>query len=190
MKQVDPAQEREAIQFLKSRKLRVSADQLEVSAMEGKVDEVKALLAAGVPVAGTPGDSPLLSAMVACSENGETTELVEVVDVLIAAGADAKTPGDNNNTPLLTAAQYCGDKIVTLLIKAGADVKVANGTGITPLVMSLLSSRFEAADALIAAGSTMNERDVTMVSAMPDPRIKEFVAKATPTKKPAAKKKK
>ncbi len=183
IKPVDAAGEREAIAFLKSRKLGVSASQLNRSAIEGKADEVKALLSAGVPVDGEGDDSPLIGAMRSCSGDGETAELVETIDALVSAGASVKRTDDNNNTPLMTAAQYCGAKVISRVLAAGADMNVINGSGVTPLMMALFSSKFEAAEALVAKGARLTKEQAQMVSAMPDPRAKAIAQKARASKK-------
>lgn len=178
---VDEAKEREALKLLKSRKLGASPDQLHRSAMEGKTDEVRALLDAGVPVDAGNG-AALIGAMSACSTGGETPELVEVVGVLVDAGADLKRLDDNKNTPLITAAQYCGDKVVTKLVAAGAAVNATNGTGMTPLMIAIFSNRYEAAEALVAKGARLTKDQAAMVSAMPDPRAKTLAQKASRAK--------
>ena len=181
IKPVDEAQEKEALKFLKSRKLGASPEQLHRSAMEGKPDEVRALLAAGVPADADNGNA-LIGAMSACSSDGETPELVEVVGLLVDAGADLKRLDDNKNTPLITAAQNCGDKIVSKLVAAGADVNITNGSGMTPVMIAIFSNRWEAAEALVAKGAKMTKAQATLVSAMPDPRAKALAQKASKAK--------
>jgi ankyrin repeat protein len=149
--------------------------------MEGKADEVRALLAAGVPVDADNG-AALIGAMSACSSEGETAELVEVVGVLVEAGADLKRLDDNKNTPLITAAQYCGDKVVSKLVAGGANVNVTNGSGMTPLMIAIFSNRYEAAEALVAKGAKLTKDQAAMVSAMPDPRAKALAQKASKAK--------
>ena len=84
---VDAAKEKESIAFLKQRNLGVSIDQLRRSALEGKSDEVSALLGAGVdPNSGPEEDSPLNRAISGCSHaGGESDELVRTVEVLLVA---------------------------------------------------------------------------------------------------------
>lgn len=178
IKPVDEAKEKEALKFLKSRKLGASPEQLHRSSMEGKADEVRALLAAGVPVDADNG-AALIGAMSACSSEGETAELVEVVGVLVDAGANLKRLDENRNTPLITAAQYCGDKVVSKLVAAGADVNATNGTGMTPVMIAIFSNRYEAAEALVAKGAKLTKDQAAMVSAMPDPRAKALAQKAS-----------
>ena len=95
----------------------------------------------------------------------------------------------NKNTPLMTAAQYCGDKVISRLLAAGADMNAMNGTGISPLGMALIMSKFEAAEALIAKGARLTKEQVTMISSMENPRAKALALKAGPGGGAAAKKK-
>jgi hypothetical protein len=184
IKSSDPAKEHEAIAFLKSHDLGVSLDQLNRSAGEGKAEEVAALLAAGVdPNGGAAGEAPLDSAIGACSRNnGETAEILKTIDTLIAAGANVKRVGDNKNTPLLSAAQYCGAGVVQRLVKAGANVNAINGSGTTPLMMAFFMKHLDAAEALVAHGATLTPAQVTVVSAGADAKAKAIIAKATKKK--------
>ena len=187
IRKTDATKEREAIVFLKSHDLGVSVDQLKRSSMEGSPDEVAALLAAGVdPNAGGAGETALDSAILGCAQGGETPALVKVVDELIAAGADVKAKGDNGNTPLLRAAQYCGSGVVQRLAAAGANVNAVNGSGTTPLMIALMMQRLDAAETLVARGATLTSAQASAVSAMAaNERSKAIIQKAM--KKKAAK---
>lgn len=180
IKSTNAASEQKGIAFLKSRKLGVSLDQLRISALQGKADEVQALLEAGVdPNAGPVPDSPLNRAISGCSHaGGETAANVETVRVLIAGGANVKSKDENGNTPMLSAAQYCGAAIVNQLIAAGAEVNPVNKTGMTPLAMALILTNVNAAEALIAKGAKLTSAQSTMVSGNTDPRVKALVQKA------------
>lgn len=180
IKPVDADREKEALAFLRERNVGVSADQLLLSAIEAKPEEVEALLAAGVdPNGDDPGNSPLDRAISGCShEDGETDAVLETIDILLAAGARATDKDEYQNTPLLRAAQYCNDKVVAKLIAAGADVNAVNGSGTTPLSIALIMSHFEAAELLIAKGARFSAREVEMFSSNEDPRVKALVKKA------------
>jgi len=181
--------EKDALEYLRMRDIGVSVDSLHRAAFEANYEDVKQLLKAGVPVDGDGGnDTPLLAAMTSCSKEGETDLIADVVDLLITKGADVKRKDDNANTPLITAAQYCGPKVVNRLIAAGADVNAMNGSSMTPLMIALVMGRFDAADALVAKGAKLNAQQAeVMKNSVSDPRGKAIVAKAT---KPAAVKKK
>jgi ankyrin repeat protein len=180
--------EKDALEYLRTREIDVSVDSLLRAAHEANYEDVKALLNAGVPVDGEGGnDTPLLGAMTACSNEGETDLIVDVVDLLVTKGADVKRKDDNANTPLITAAQYCGAKVVNRLIAAGADVNAVNGSTMTPLMIALVMGRFDAADALVAKGAKLNAQQAEVMKAsVSDPRGKAIVAKAVakgPSKK-------
>lgn len=181
--------EKDALEYLRMRNIDVSVDSLHRAAFEANYEDVKQLLKAGVPVDGEGGnDTPLLAAMTSCSNEGETDLIVDVVDLLLTKGADVKRRDDNKNTPLITAAQYCGARVVNRLIAAGADVNAVNGSTMTPLMIALVMGRFDAADALVAKGAKLNAQQAEIMNnSVSDPRGKAIVAKATA--KPAAKKK-
>lgn len=181
IKPADPAKEREAIELLKARKIGVSVDALRDAALDADAEAVRALLAAGVdPNAGPAGDGPLVRALMACSQQGgENEAVIATVEALLAGGADVKRKDDNANTPLLTAAQYCGAQSVNKLVAAGADVNATNGSGVNALAMALIMSRLDAAEALAAKGAKLTKDQVTMVSGMAtDARAKAVIAKA------------
>ncbi len=180
IKSTDMASEQKAIAFLKARKLGVSLDQLRVSAIEGKADEVQALLDAGVDQnAGPVPDSPLNRAISGCSHSGgETDANAATVRVLIAGGANVKSKDENANTPLLSAAQYCGAGILNQLIAAGAEVNPVNKMGMTPLALALILTNVNAAEALVAKGAKLTPAQAQMVSGNTDPRVKALVQKA------------
>jgi ankyrin repeat protein len=184
----DAQSEKDALEYLRIREIGASVDSLHRAAFEANYEDVKALLNAGVAVDGDGGnDTPLLAAMTACSKEGETDLIVDVVDLLVSRGADVKRKDDNKNTPLITAAQYCGAKVVNRLVAAGADINAVNGSTMTPLTIALVMGRFDAADALVAKGARLTAGQVEMINAsVSDPRGKAIAAKAA---KPPAKKK-
>jgi Ankyrin repeats (3 copies)/HEAT repeats len=164
-------------------------EQLQLVAIEADAEKVQALLAGGAnPNAGNPADAPLVRAMEACShDGGENDAHVATIKALLAGGADVKRTDDNKNTPLMSAAQYCGAKVVKLLLDAGADPSPRNGSGITPLGMAMIMSRFDAAEVLVEGGARLNETEAQMVSgSATDDRAKAILKKATAKKKPSS----
>jgi hypothetical protein len=172
--------EKDALEYLRAREIDVSADSLHRAAFESNYEDVKQLLKAGVPVDGGGGnDTPLLAALTGCTREGETDLVVDVVDLLVTKGADVKRKDDNANTPLITAAQYCGAKVMNRLLAAGADVNAMNGSSMTPLMIALVMGRFDAADALVAKGAKLNTQQAeVMKNSVSDARGKAIVAKA------------
>ncbi len=180
----DPAKERTAIEYLKDRRLGVSADQLRISSLEGDFEAVQALLEAGVDAnAGEASESPLVRAVFSgCGkEGGENDSLIRTVEVLVAAGADPNRKDDNNNTALMSAAQMCGPAIVERLIAAGAEVNYKNGSGISPLAMALILGKVDSAQVLVDKGARLDKAQVEMLSGLPpNPRAQEIIKKAGP----------
>lgn len=180
IKPVDAAAEREAIEFLSSRRLGVSSDQLVRSSLEAKPDEVKALLAAGVPPDGDdPTATPLNRAFLACASGEDQDDIVAVIDLLVKAGADVKRKDEMKNTPMMFAAQYCGAKVVNRLAAAGAPINPVNGTGTTPLMIALLTGHLDSAEALVAKGAKLSPQEATIMDAsLTDARAKAIAKKA------------
>lgn len=57
---------------------------------------------------------------------------VEIIELLLEAGAEVDAPALNGGTPLMRAIQSSRPSCVEVLIKAGADVNVVNKTGVSP----------------------------------------------------------
>ena len=74
---------------------------------------------------GDPPDKPLLAAY------------VEIVEILLAAGANPNSADNNGWTALMHAAKIGSANTTRILIKAGADVNAANADGETALDIAL-----------------------------------------------------
>lgn len=181
IKPADADKEREALAFLRERKVGASYEQLQLSAIEAKADEVAALLAAGVdPNSPDVSNRPLHRALSACAhQGGENNEIANTVKVLIDAGTDLKARDENKNTALMSAAQYCDAKIVRMLLDAGAEVNPLNGSGITPLGMAIIMNHLDAAELLVARGARFTKEQAEMFASNEDARAKAVVKKAT-----------
>ena len=184
VKSAGGAKEQQAIAFLKSRKLGVSADQLRRSAQQANPAEVQALIDAGVSVNSGSGlsDSAIYAAVFSgCgASQGETDGLVNTVTTLVAAGADLKRKDDNGNDILISAAQMCGPRIVGALIAGGADIKGASTTGLSALAMALLMHHPDSAEVLVNKGARLSPSQVQMISgSATDPRSKAIIQRAT-----------
>jgi hypothetical protein len=97
---------------------------------------------------------------------GETTLIlasehgyVEVVDALIATGADMNKANNNSYTPISRASYKGHLEVVQALIAAGADVNIANEYGYTPIFIASYMGHLEVVQALIAAGADANKAD-------------------------------
>ena len=86
--------------------------------------------------------------------------LEEVVQYLVAAGADLNKANDEGGTPLFIASQQGHLPMVQCLVTAGADINQADNEGDTPLTIALLKGHAEIARVLEEAGATLPEQDV------------------------------
>ena len=170
---------------------------LSLACTNGNAAIVELLLASGAdPNASLPGgESPLMTAartgvlaavkvllshgaaVDAKEEKRGQTALIwaaaeghaEVVEALVAAGADIRTRLASGFTPLLFAARDGRSDVVRVLLKAGADVNepVPAGKrlgyggrlppdGATPLLLAVINGHFELAAQLLDAGADPN----------------------------------
>ncbi|MDB6028623.1 MAG: ankyrin repeat-containing protein [Verrucomicrobiales bacterium] len=136
---------------------------LMTAARTGKVGPVKALLAhkANVEAKERRGQTALMWA----AGEGHT----DVVELLIKAGADFRTPlPDSGFTPLLFAVRDGKTETVRALLKAGANVnEVTNPKkspgkgprkGISPLILAVENGHFDLAVELLDAGADPNDQ--------------------------------
>lgn len=99
------------------------------AAGEGKVTDVVSLLKGGAEVNGrTRSGSYALNA--AAVENN-----TEVIQILLAHGADPNVQNSQGDTPLICATKYAGGKPTTveLLVDAGSDLGIKDNSGNTAL---------------------------------------------------------
>lgn len=98
---------------------------LVIAAGEGRVDEVKQLIADGANVnaANAQGRTALMTA----SYFGNA----RIVELLLAAGVDVNAKDKDGMTALISAAQAGSEQVVRSLIANGADVKAATQAGMT-----------------------------------------------------------
>ena len=139
---------------------------LMTAARTGKVDAVRALLTHGANVhAKEPRRGQDAMSWAAAEGN------VEVIEALIEAGANFKTPLDSGFTPLLLAVRSDRIPAVKALLKHGADVNEAVKVkaspklpeterplrnGITPLHLAISNGHLELAAVLLDAGADPN----------------------------------
>lgn len=83
----------------------------------------------------------------------------ELVDRLVAAGADVNARNDYGATPLAQAAVVGNVRIIKRLLGAGADVESANADGQTALMVLSRSSNVEAAKLLLKRGARVDARE-------------------------------
>jgi ankyrin repeat protein len=162
------------------RKHGARARRLVEAAGEGRLDEVRQLLATGVDVNAPAGGGTALS-------DAAATDRVEVVRELLAAGADPMIPTNEGLMPLSCARlpevarllieagapvdcrnrygttalflnAHAGVELADLLLSRGADVEAANDDGVTPLIWAAWRDRPEVVRRLLEAGADPNRR--------------------------------
>lgn len=88
---------------------------------------------------------------------------VEVVTLLLDHGADPNALNKNWQTPLMAAASLGDERFVKLLIDHKANVNIGNRFGMTAL---MYARSFAALQALIAAGASINDKNLTGETAL------------------------
>ncbi len=123
---------------------------------------VVALEAAGAPVVaatevhpdatrGGAGTSLMASAYVGA---------VELVQDLVARGADLEARDESGYTALMYAANAAEDEVVRLLVDAGADVDARDRQGATPIMFAAQQGALRSIKKLLSAGADASTRRV------------------------------
>ena len=116
-------------------------------------------------------------------EDGETLlsraagceSCLELLRLLIAAGADVNHAGNDGATPLYHACTAFNTDGVRLLVEGGADVNAATREGETPLMNAALGNHAEMVKILLNARADANAVDAQGCTAL-DAAVKELVA--------------
>ena len=126
------------------------------AAMQGRLDEVRALLQRGEDVDAAHGDG--MTALHWAAENGSP----ELARLLLDAGA-AVDPLTrlNDYTPLHLAARSAHTRVVDALLAAGADVRARTSTGVTPLHLAAGAGDARSVEALLEGGAEVDVRETT-----------------------------
>ena len=114
---------------------------------------MRSLIAPHVDVNSTDADGSTALHWAAQRDN------VELVDLLLAAGANAKAATRYNITPLSLACMNGNAAIVERLLKAGADPNAASEEGETALMTAALNGKPDAVKVLLAMAPMSHAKD-------------------------------
>ncbi len=160
-------------------------DALVGAALRRDVAEVKALLAEGVSAnarSPTLPHSPLNAAtMVGCGKDeGDYAQALQIVDALLAAGADPNATEGAGTSTLTMAAQRCPGEVVQRMLDAGGDVAHRSPQGWGPLSMALIVKNKSSARVLIEHGARLPGATLDKLIKTPpdDPELKELIRRA------------
>lgn len=161
-KPADAAREQQALELLRTRSVGVSADSLGDAVGKSRPDVVSALLDAGVDV-NAPGAAGLsmlgMASMVACSNKNPVERQLDVLDILIARGAQVNARDAQGNTVLMSAVQSCPLAIIEKLVAGGAEPNPVNAQQFTPLKMAFVGGHWDIADFLIGKGARITQAE-------------------------------
>jgi cytohesin len=90
----------------------------------------------------------------------DVAAMVDVVELLLANGADVKARDGNDVTPLHLAAATGQPTLIEMLIAKGANINARSKEGVTPLYVAAKLDRARAAETLIAHGAEIDARTV------------------------------
>jgi ankyrin repeat protein len=132
---------------------------IQEAAYDGKIAAVKQHLAAGADVNATGGDWPEKVGQEGRTPLHESSGMghKEIVELLIAKGADVNAKDDEGLTPFALATSLWRTEIAELLIVKGADVNAKMNNGHTPLDWTIENQDHEAADLLRKHGGKTAE---------------------------------
>jgi HEAT repeat protein len=157
-----PTAEDEArgLSLIRGRKVEFVGEQFYKAIGDNDVELTRAFLDAGMSARNTfpfaRKETPLTVAVgsQSCSptERPTAAATLEVVQLLIARGADAAIADEHGNTPLMEAASSgCDAAVMRALLKAGGQLNAVNSAGLTAFEFGLFSGH-DGLDALVAAG--------------------------------------
>lgn len=124
------------------------------AAAVGDIDLVRNLIVNGVDINGRE-DSFRKTALHRAAISGHK----DVVELLLAKGADIDAGKFDIGTPLLYAVEKGHKEIAELLIAHGADVNVKRGAGDTPLHSAVRAGHKDIVELLIANGADINAKN-------------------------------
>jgi ankyrin repeat protein len=123
------------------------------------------------------GEEPrLISLANRCTDDEQIEPVLEVLNVLLEAGANVNGVDSSlGNTPLHVAARACQAEVVKALVDAGAAVEAKDSADHTPLFNAVLAGRAGAVEVLVDAGAKADRQ--TKFFANNKPEIKKLLKK-------------
>lgn len=146
------------------------------AAANAQLATLRWLIAQGANPEGARDESGWTALHVAASTRADrardSNAAIEMIGLLLAAGADANTPaaptGRPGGTALLAAADAGNTDAARALIKGGADInaRTTDATERTALMLAVDRDQTEMIEALIALGADVNARDASGMTAL------------------------
>ncbi len=139
---------------------RLSAAHLMSAACDGDIKRATNLLELGVDVNATDGMSNSALTLAEGCKRDDTPTRVQLVELLIAKGAEVNHRESDGHTALMFAAGNGDTQAVNALLRNGATVNAADNDGETALMKAAASScNEETVRALLSAGADLSARD-------------------------------
>lgn len=139
---------------------------LAIAAKKADVDAVEALLAAGASIEPDPLSHNSIVALAATGsdsarpdmarEDRRDVERIQIVAMLVGAGANIEEPSATGITALAKTIEY-SDEVALALIEMGANIFAKNDMGQTMVSLAMLRGSPEMAKILIDRGVDVNE---------------------------------
>ncbi len=132
----------------------VYAKDIHEAAIQGDVNKVKEIIQKE-PDEVHAKDTQGRTALHRAAQKGN----IEMVEFLIASGADMNAKDDNGRTPLIYALDFNNFDIANLLIEKGANVKIADNRGLVALHWAAGLGKEDLAKVLLSKGTDINVRN-------------------------------
>lgn len=180
--QPPPMSKAEAEEYIKENDIYPVAGNLAGVIMNGRVDDLRAMLAVGV----NPNEktslpqSPIKLAAMSCAGGRVPVEDIVTMIHVLARGGATVNPANPDASPMITAAQQCPAPVIKALLDVGGDKAARTTQGYTPLSMAFIVRNYDAAKALMAAGATISKEAANKLSGPDtDAQAKALIKQAT-----------